>query len=143
MFLIWGVKTFMFVSYQVFVRRIRYLFARKQPTNGTRQFDLQCRRVSTHLQLYLQQHHLQVWTSTNSVCLTRSMNYADIICLELKPHQSTVAIVCLSSDEAAASGTLQTMTIEAVTVVLCQKQTGHIAIFCEQFSVDFRFGAEI
>ena len=34
------------------------------------------------------------------------------------------------------------MTQEAVTVVLCQKQTEHMASFGEHFTVDVRFGAE-
>jgi len=38
------------------------------------------------LLLYLQNHHPQASTSTNSVCLTRSMNYADINCLEQSQH---------------------------------------------------------
>ena len=41
---------------------------------------------STNLLLYLQNHHPQASTSTNSVCLTRSMNSADINCPEQSGH---------------------------------------------------------
>ena len=41
---------------------------------------------STHLLLYLQNHHPHASTSTNSVCFTRSMKSADINCPEQSRH---------------------------------------------------------
>ncbi|KAK2183460.1 hypothetical protein NP493_312g07014 [Ridgeia piscesae] len=63
------------------------VFARKQPSDDKQWFDLQHRRgVSPHLLLYLQNHHPHASTSTNSVCFTRSMKFADINCPEQSRH---------------------------------------------------------
>ncbi|KAK2175523.1 hypothetical protein NP493_721g02005 [Ridgeia piscesae] len=50
------------------------------------QTEAQASELSTHLLLYLQNHHPQASASTNSVCLTRSMNSADINCPEQCRH---------------------------------------------------------
>ena len=105
---------------------------------------------STHLLLYLQNHHPHASTYTNSVCFTRSMKSADINCPEQSRHIRSRTSPLLQQSSHHVKWLLplahQKMTKEAVTVsecvVLCQKQTEHMARFCKHFTVDFRFGAE-
>ena len=54
---------------------------------------------------------------------------------EVQPR-STLIIYGLSN------GTKHKCLAVLVCVVLCQKQTEYMAMFCEHFTVDFRFGAE-
>ncbi|KAK2179790.1 hypothetical protein NP493_472g02040 [Ridgeia piscesae] len=78
---------------------------------------------STHLLLYLQNHHPQASTSTNSVCLTRSMNSADINCPEQSRHIRSRTSPLLQQSAHHVKWLLplahQKMTKEAVIVSCC------------------------
>ena len=117
------------------------VFARKQPSDDKQRFDLQHRRgLYPHLLLYLQNHQPHASTSTNSVCFTRSMKSADINCPEQSRHIRSRTSPLLQ--QAAAIGTSKNDKRSIDCVVLCQKQTEHMARFCKHFTVHFRFGAE-
>ena len=93
---------------------------------------------STHLLLYLQNHHPQASTSTNSVCLTRSKNSVDINCPEQSRHIRSRTSPLLQQSAHHMKWLLplahQKMTKEAVTVSCCVRN--------RTFTVDFQFGAE-
>ncbi|KAK2177887.1 hypothetical protein NP493_573g00024 [Ridgeia piscesae] len=96
------------------------VFARKQPSDDKQWFDLQHRRgVSPHLLLYLQNHHPHASTSTNSVCFTRSMKFADINCPEQSRHIRSCTSPLLQQSSHHVKWLLplahQKMTKEAVT----------------------------
>ena len=78
---------------------------------------------STHLLLYLQNHHPHASTSTNSVCLTRSMNSADINCSEQSRHIRSCTSPLLQQSAHHVKWLLplahQKMTKEAETVSCC------------------------
>ena len=78
---------------------------------------------STHLLLYLQNHHPQASTFTNSVCLTRSMNSADINCPEQSRHIRSRTSPLLQQSAHHVKWLLplahQKMTKEAVIVSCC------------------------
>ena len=100
------------------------VFARKQPSDDKQWFDLQHRRgVSPHLLLYLQSHHPHASTSTNSVCFTRSMKFADINCPEQSRHIRSRTSPLLQQSSHHVKWLLplahQKMTKEAVTVYCC------------------------
>ena len=112
------------------------VFAKKQPSDDRQWFDLQHRRG-----LYppvalpteppppgLNIHQLCLFDKINQFCghqLTRAKP------THLKPHQSTAATVCPSREVAAAIGTSENDKRSSDCVVLCQKQTEHMAKFCE------------
>ena len=75
---------------------------------------------STNLLLYLQNRHPQASTSTNSVCLTRSMNSADINCPEQSGHIRSCTSLLLQQ---SAHHVKWLLPLAHHSVVLCQKQT--------------------
>ena len=99
------------------------VFARKQPFDDKQRFDLQHRQGATHLLLYLQNHHPQASTSTNSICLTRSMNSADINCPLQSRHIRSCTTPLLQQSVHHVKWLLplahQKITKEAVTVSCC------------------------
>ena len=78
---------------------------------------------STHLLPYIQNHHPQASTSTNSVYLTRSMNSADINCPEQSRHIRSRTSPLLQQPTHHVKWLLplahQKMTKEAVIVSCC------------------------
>ena len=78
---------------------------------------------SPHLLLYLQNHHPHASTSTNSVCFTRSMKFADINCPEQSRHIRSRTSPLLQQSSHHVKWLLplahQKMTKEAVTVYCC------------------------
>ena len=124
------------------------VFARKQPSDDKQWFDLQHRRgVSPHLLLYLQNHQPHASTSTNSVCFTRSVKFADINCPEQSRHIRSRTSPLLQQSSHHVKWLLplahqKNDKRSSDCVLLCQKQTEHMARFCKHFTVDFRFGAE-
>ena len=94
---------------------------------------------STHLLPYLQNHHPQASTSTNSVCFTRSMKFADINCPEQSRHIRSSTSPQLQQPAHHVKWLLplahQKMTKEAVTVSCCVRNRqniwlGSVNIFC-------------
>ncbi|KAK2174168.1 hypothetical protein NP493_820g00002 [Ridgeia piscesae] len=122
--------------------------ARKQPSDDKQRFDLQHRRGVYPPAALPTEPSPHASTSTNSVCFTRSMKSADINCPEQSRHIRSRTSPLLQQSSHHVKWLLplahQKMTKEAVSecVVLCQKQTEHMARFCKHFTVDFRFGAE-
>ena len=125
MFCIWEVKTITFVLYQVYVWRtpcrVRQEAAIRWQTAV--RFAAKASEQSTHVLLYLQNHHPQASASTNSVCLTRSMNSADINCPEQSRHIRSRTSPLLQQSAHHVKWLLplahQKITKEAVTVSCC------------------------
>ena len=118
------------------------VFARKQPSDDKQWFDLQHRRgVSPHLLLYLQNHHPHASTSTNSVCFTRSMKFADINCPEQSRHIRSRTSPLLQQSSHHVKWLLplahQKMTKEAVTVYCCvrNRQNTWLSTFYCRFPI--------
>ena len=123
------------------------MFARKQPSDDKQRFDLQCRlRVHPPAALPteppppgLNIHQQCLFDKIHEFC-GHQLSRAEPT--HPKPQQSTAATVCPSHEVAAAIGTSKNDKRSSDCVVLCQKQTEHMASFSEHFTVDVRFGAE-
>ena len=124
MFCIWEVKTIMFVLYQVYVWRTQCRVRQEAAIRWQTvvRFAAQARSLP-HLLLYLQNHHPHASTSTNSVCFTRSMKFADINCPEQSRHIRSHTSPLLQQSSHHVKWLLplahQKMTKEAVTVYCC------------------------
>ena len=120
------------------------MFTRKQPSDDKQQFDLQHRRGVYPPAALPTEPPPQASTSFNSVCLTRSMNSADINCPEQSRHIRSHTSPLLQQSAHHVKWLLplahhKNDKRSSDCVVLSQKQTEHMASFCEHFTVDFRF----
>ena len=99
------------------------MFARKQPSDDKQRFDLQHRRGVNPPAALPTEPPPQASKSTNSVCLTRSMNYADINCPEQSRHIRSRTSPLLQQSAHHVKWLLplahQKMTKEAVIVSCC------------------------
>ena len=113
-------RPFMFVLYQVYVWRTQYHVRQEAAIQWQTavRFAAQARSLP-HLLLYLQNHHPHASTSTNSVCFTRSMKFADINCPEQSRHIRCRTSPLLQQPSHHVKWHHQKMTKEAVSVYCC------------------------